>query len=912
MKYPGIKYQLRITTLVPVFVVALLFAIFYNGQFNQDLKQHTAHLGEAYIRQLLPAAQLAMLHDDNRTLQALVDASSINPDIHSLAFYNTQGQLLVHRGSKHALTNHFTPPEFTGNQIKSRQLNQVSINFLTPITVPTFNLYALISPQTMDSNNRLQADAILGWLSIDIDMQSTVIKRYQMYLVTIFITLIGLLLSLIVNHVLSKRIYHPIARLRRSMKQILRNEFETQINASSQGELGIIEQGCLHLQQQYLNAVQDLNHNVEIATADLQTNLEVLEEKNIQLSLEKKKSEEKSRQKSEFIANMSHEIRTPMNGVIGFTNVLLESNLDPLQLDYVKTIKSSAQDLLTIINDILDYSKMDAGKLRLDSIPLDIRACIDDVLALVAPNGHKKGIEIIPSTALNVPKTVLGDALRIKQLISNLVSNAIKFTDHGYVLVETCVEEENDHDYLICLSVTDTGIGINAADQTTLFNAFSQADTNIIRRFGGSGLGLVICKKLAEQMGGRISIMSELHKGSTFSVYLRLHKLAAYEIEKHQTHRFSNLTVLCFDDNPLHLDALCNGLGHWGIQCIRITAFHQLEQALTNYSHCDLAFINVNQGCEPIIAQLLLKKTMPCILVSKWLIQDYQALGADGFLFKPPSIEKLHDAIESLLNRSTTRSSNDHLHDMRNRLRQAQATILIAEDNPVNRMLLNSILSPYATVEMVCDGEQAIQRCNLKAFNMILLDIQMPKVNGLEAARCIRYQSPVNNHTPIIFISANSNDVNHEMLQEAGVTVCLQKPLDEALLLHHLLTLIEKQNVHAINWPMCVQKVSGNEALAIDFLGRFVEELHANREEFEALMAEGNIKGLERAAHKLHGACCFCGVPELQTQVVQMEQQAKHAQHSEELQPIFKHLIESINAVISEYQQHYGHQSSIS
>ncbi len=290
----------------------------------------------------------------------------------------------------------------------------------------------------------------------------------------------------------------------------------------------------------------------------------MLEEKNIQSSLEKKKFEEKSRQQSEFIANMSHEIRTPMNGVIGFTNVLLESKLDSLQLDYVKTIKSSAQDLLAIINDILDYSKMDAGKLHLDCIPLDIRACIDEVLALTAPNAHKKGIDLIPATEINVPKTVLGDPLRLKQIISNLISNAVKFTDHGYVLIRTCIEQENDKDYTLCLSVTDTGIGISADDQSKLFHAFNQADTTITRRFGGSGLGLVICKKLAEAMQGRISLTSEPNKGSTFSVRVKLEKLAAYEVEKHQSHRFGYLKVLCYDDNPLYLEAMCNGLGSWG------------------------------------------------------------------------------------------------------------------------------------------------------------------------------------------------------------------------------------------------------------------------------------------------------------------------------------------------------------
>ncbi len=532
LKSIGIKYQLRITTLIPAFLVALLFAFFYNGLFGKDLKQHMSRLGEAYIRQLLPAAQYAMLRNDYRTLQGLINASTINPEVKALAFYNADGRLIAYRGGKHSIHKPFNPPDYTGDYIESKQINPFTINFIAPITIPKFNLYSSTEFKELSTPKIFQADDILGWLSIDIDTQSLLIKRYQMLIVTIFITLFGLLMGLTIHYFLSKRIYMPIARLRRSMKQILSNEFETEIRVSSPGELGIIEKGCAHLQRQYLNTVRDLNHHIEIATADLQQSLELLEEKNIELSLEKKKTEEKSRQKSEFIANMSHEIRTPMNGVIGFTNVLLESKLDPLQLDYVKTIKSSAQDLLSIINDILDFSKIDAGKLNLDCIPLDIRGCIDEVLSLASPNAHKKGIDLIPITDINVPKMVLGDPLRIKQIISNLVTNAVKFTDHGYVLIRTKIEQETDKDYTLLFAITDTGIGISQEDQTKLFTAFNQADTSITRRYGGSGLGLVICKKLCEEMHGRISLTSEINKGSTFSARIKVEKLVAYEIEK--------------------------------------------------------------------------------------------------------------------------------------------------------------------------------------------------------------------------------------------------------------------------------------------------------------------------------------------------------------------------------------------
>ena len=619
-----------------------------------------------------------------------------------------------------------------------------------------------------------------------------------------------------------------------------------------------------------------------------------------------KKIEDKNKQKSEFIANMSHEIRTPMNGIIGFTSLLLECKLDHLQMDYVKTIKSSAQDLLSIMNDILDYSKMEAGKLNLDCIPLDVRGCIDEVLTLISPNANRKGIDLIPITANDVPKTVLGDPLRLKQIISNLVSNAVKFTDHGYVLIRTTIEQETDRDYTIRLAITDTGIGISPADQTTLFTAYNQADTTITRRYGGSGLGLVISNKLAEQMHGRISLKSELHKGSTFTVLIKLEKLDSYEIEKHQTHRFANLKVICFDDNPLHLEALCNGLGNWGIDCTQVSTFNQLEETFNQDPPFDLAFISVNQGCEHQVAQVLRKQSTPCVLLSKWIIDNYEALGAQGFLFKPPNIQKLYETIDSLLNQADlTRTVNHELTSLRSKLGSIQPEILIAEDNPVNRMLFESLLGDYARIHTVNDGEAALALCRRKRFNAILLDLQMPLLNGLDAASLIRQESILNSNTPTILVSANHNDVTTEQLKKAGIKLFLQKPIDEETLLKHLLNISVQENTTAIDWPMCVQRVSGNQALASDYLACFIVELQKNREELIGLYQQKNLKKLEEEAHKLHGACCFCGVPSLQSHVAQVENLAKRAKKTSEISDAFEQLIQSIDAVLREYEQFY-------
>lgn len=739
-----------------------------------------------------------------------------------------------------------------------------------------------------------------------IDTQFMDIKRNQMFIMTFFIVIFAVMAIVLVYYGLTKELDQAIYHLRQSMRQILRDEFDTPIHMYSQGEFGEIERGCAHLQDVYLSLRRDLQQQIDMGIADLSHSLELLEEKNIQLSLDRRKTEEKSRHTAEFIANMSHEIRTPMNAVLGFTNVLLDSALDPLQLDYVKTIKSSAQDLLTIIADVLDYSKLDLGKLQLDRIPLDIRACIDEVLLLIAPNAHKKGIDLIPSTDLNVPKLVLGDPVRIKQIISNLVSNAVKFTDFGHVLIHTSVELESDYEYTLCLTVSDTGIGISSSDQVTLFNAFNQADISITRRFGGSGLGLVISKKLVEQMKGSIGLESEINKGSAFYARMRLEKLAAYELEKNQAHRFANLSVLCFDLNDLYLNALCFGLGHWGIQCTRVHTIEELQNLLEQSSlHFNMAFIGAEKGQEEKIAGIMRANALPWFFVSKWYIQDYQELGAQGVLFKPPNMQKLYDTVDFIFNKvSDQQVQSFRLDEMRRRLKEKKIRILIAEDNSLNRILFDALFADYAVIRSVNDGLEAVSWANQERFAVIFLDRQMPGMDGLEVAQKIRHDSQLNQKTPIILLSADKIILSAD-LQPSVISLSLEKPIDESMILQYLLSLLEKQEGMAIDWGLCVDKLGGNHILADDFLIRFVDELKNIRPEFVQLKEACDFKAIESAAHKLNGACCFCGVPKLQKAVMALESAAAKETEVDVFEACFADFLKKIDAVLLEHTEFY-------
>ncbi|OGV51220.1 MAG: hypothetical protein A3F46_01170 [Legionellales bacterium RIFCSPHIGHO2_12_FULL_42_9] len=918
MKKISIKNILRITNLIPVIIVACIFATSYNFQFNRNLNQQLITLGESYIRQLLPASQWIIMHHDLSTLQELVDTTAtVNSDIKSLMFYNTAGKLIAYHGDKYILDKPFKPNAraLTGDYVASRPLNSssepYSINFVAAINAPQHSPYAFPQSNPAITAVYSRTDNILGWLSIDLDTKSLLIKREHMYFITLLTTLFGLLINSIIHFFLSRRIYQPINRLKHSMCHILNNEFSTPIIKSSPKEIEVIEQGIKYLQHQYLTTINEINEQIEIATHDLQKNLELVEEKNIQLFMEKKKTEDKRRLESAFIANTSHEIRTPMNGIIGFTNILLETKLDPLQLDYLRTIKTSAQDLLIILNDILDFSKMDAGKLHLDCIPFELRTCIDEIASLATPIAHKKGLDLIVSTRMNVPKIVLGDPIRIKQILNNLINNAIKFTDYGYIVVDTSLSEDGIDDYTMCIAVSDTGIGLSSKAKSKLFHAFQQADPSITRKFGGTGLGLVICKKLVESMQGEIGLISKAGEGSTFSAKIKLKKIKNHSME--QQTPYNDLIAICFDESKLHLEALCNTLKYLGIECVATNSWQTFSQKLRKTLTYDLGFIGFKSHINSQFIELLNKKNIPGILVYKKPLNDLHNLGYQDYLLKPVHTQKTMDVVNSLItNFNKSHTLNDELQNLRLQIQLYKPNVLIAEDNLVNIQLFKSLLTPYAKLTLVEDGKQAVDSCHNQPYQIILLDLQMPNLNGFESALKIRQNSWNNRLTPIILITADCTKIKQENLHIQDINYYLQKPFDEKQLLKLMLDIlnINQTKIPIIDWNLCLQKVSGNQTIAQEFLTRFIDELRLNRCEL-LQFANSNVLDNKMAnqladiAHKLHGACCFTGIPSLQSQVIALEKEAKAHKDYQTIKLKLVELIEKIDDIVIEFEKFY-------
>lgn len=606
--------------------------------------------------------------------------------------------------------------------------------------------------------------------------------------------------------------------------------------------------------------------------------------------------------KSNFLANMSHEIRTPMNAIIGLTTLLLKTSLTEKQTDYSLKIDGAANNLLGIINDILDYSKIEAGKLQIESIPFDLNKVIDNICDIVALKAEMKGLEFIISEPTNVPHYLVGDPLRLNQILLNLVNNAIKFTDKGEIILSLEVLEQSDSSVNIYFEIKDTGVGMTSSEQMRLFQSFSQADSSTTRKYGGTGLGLSISKQLCELMGGNIGIESSKNIGSTFyfSIPFGLSD-KGIAADMQIPINIKDMSALVIDNSKAAGEALKNCLLNLSYREVDVVsssnyAYKEIENLAPKY---DIIFIDSNMN-EVIVQDIILSirgmkvKRQPNIILINSISHNnsfnHVESFINGYLEKPITYSDVFDTIISIygnpnFNYSFHQESNQKLNSELDKIRGAK--ILLVEDNVINQQVAIELLEYEGfNVEVVENGLLAVEKASNESFDLIFMDLQMPLLDGYKATQRIRETLEIN--IPIIAMTADAMVGVKESVLNAGMSDYLSKPIDCDTLKRILIRWIKPQNnmpksarkdsavedqsidlaqfynITELDIPSALKRVGGNVSIYHKLLKSFNSQYNNKKsKDFLQLIDKKNLNDVKRFIHTLKGLTGSIGAIEL-------------------------------------------------
>lgn len=860
----GIKGRILLLALIPVTGIALVLSTYFIHSQLQSLDYALNNHGQALARHLAIASEYAVFSGNREILEALAKQALSEDAVVTIIITDKRGVTLLNFRNRLAETD-----------IDERQKIRIfSQPIIQQIITNLDEDEAFYTEE--DSTNPTQET--LGWVAVKLSLDTLQTEKNESIFNSLLITLLGIILSLLLAIRLGRGLTRPLLKLHCAAEEIQRGNLDVHIKRESKGEMRTLEEGFQSMATALRKSRKNLQQQIGRATAGLHESIQTVEQQNTELKQARQKALAASEAKSVFLANMSHELRTPLNGILGFTRLIQKTHLTSEQQDYIETIEKSADNLLHLLNDILDISKIEAGKLTLQKSFCNLSSTIDDALSLLAPAAQDKGIELISLFYQDVPETLFTAADRIRQIMLNLIGNAIKFSSAGFIVIRTMLEEETNERVLIRISVTDQGIGISAENQKKLFHNFEQLDNSMARQYKGVGLGLAISRSLAELLGGEIGVDSREGDGATFWFTIRCHKLQHKQGEQTPMPQFSGYSVGIYDPNETSSLSLMHILKASGLKVYPHQHPETLFRQIASDTKIDIVIMATSLDSQDteILQSLLSKRRHKTdfsiiLLVNSvdpvtllFVRQQYECL----CIPKPLRKQEIISALESLLaphspqqtaEISTGSNAIDSLSGYK---------LLVVEDNAINAKLVAHILTQVgASVSLVENGQEAIDSYRHTSFDAILMDMHMPVMNGIQAAQWIRSQEANDAHIPIIGLTASLLDTDRENYFQAGIDAMLVKPADNG----HLITLIRKlcaqpefsQRVCAKTPPSVDADTDTPSPIKTSLTSMLIKEIPDVRAKMQTASAVGDWQQLQEISHKFFGGLGYCDAKKL-------------------------------------------------
>ena len=764
----------------------------------------------------------------------------------------------------------------------------------SPITSVRLSHLDPFSPDQIDGTGK----NTIGWVHLymsRVQLEAT-ISRITRDSIIIFI--IVLALSIILTVIISRRITQPIYTLLEHLKHVETGRLGETIDPLAYNEIGAVQKGFNRMTQALLSNRKQLNDKIQQATQQLNEAMVDLETKNREFEFAMDEAQDASRIKSEFLANMSHEIRTPINGIKGFISLISQSGLNPTQEKYADIVLKSTSDLTNIVNEILDFSKIESGKLQIIDDDFDLHEVIEQTRDTLFITILAKNIDLNLIIYSDTPRYVCGDKLRIKQILLNLIGNAIKFTDQGQVVVKVSVDKQTSTEVTILITVEDSGIGISDEDQARLFTAFSQVETAANRRFTGTGLGLAISKNLVSLMGGEIAVESESGKGSIFSVRL---PLALTNVNNQSSSHQAAIagTAMIIASRKACLQELHSLYDRAGITTESILLEQQTSAQIRGIIHQNRDQIDylVIDFRHPILDlwDIVTTDLEADIRIIAMHYDPGMIPGLDGREIEFISIISTSSGLRNLLDNSLNGDSKKKPGDQQPPTPEIQKNILFVDDNEINLKLGSELIRKWGHVACEADhADEAMNQYRSQSFDLIILDIQMPGIDGITLLTMMREERP-DDPAPIVALTANILNEEADRLLQLGFDYYLSNPIDEdkfrALIEGSLkrsttmrddtVTNAQFVDKKSVDIKQSLGLAADNEPLLKQIFEILLRDIPDHKSQLSNTVQLLDYAKLSSIIHKIHGITCYTGLPRLKLQVVSIQQQLAEESYSD-------------------------------